>query len=90
MVVAIFPRTSLWPGHGQIQEKKPLTVLAALVDELVRGNGVFGDKRLTLTGLVERLLTDAKTRESKIGRPLGRALDSFVEAPIHGPIDPVR
>jgi hypothetical protein len=62
-------------------------VLVALIDELVRGNGAFGDDRLTLTGLVARLLTDTEVPERKVGRPLGRALDSFVEAQIHGPID---
>jgi hypothetical protein len=62
-------------------------VLAALVDELVRGKGAFGDDRLTLAGLVARLQADTEARETKVGRPLGRALDSFVEAQIHGPID---
>ncbi len=62
-------------------------VLAALVDELVRGDGAFGNDRLTLAGLVARLHTDVDTREGRARRPLGRALDSFVEAQIHGPID---
>jgi hypothetical protein len=62
-------------------------VLAALVDVLVRGNGAFGIDRLSLAGLVARLLTHTEGGESKFGLPLGRALDSFVEAQIHGPID---
>jgi hypothetical protein len=62
-------------------------VLAALVDELVRGNGAFGDDRLTLADLVARLLTDGRDAGNKAGWPLGRALDSFVEAQIHGPVD---
>lgn len=62
-------------------------VLAALVDGLVRGNGAFGNDRLSLAGLVARLLTDAEVPESKVGRPLGKALDSFIEAQVHGPID---
>jgi hypothetical protein len=62
-------------------------VLAALIDGLVRGNGAFGDDRLTLAGLVARLQTDTQARKGKVGRALGRALDSFVEAQIHGPID---
>ena len=59
-------------------------VLAALVDELLRGSGAFGDDGLTLAGLVARL-RDAESW-TRHGR-LGHALDSFVEAQIHGPID---
>jgi hypothetical protein len=70
---------------GTLPEFGP--VMAALVAELVRGNGAFGDSRLSLPGLVERLLSDTETRESQVESPLGRALDSFVEAQIHGPID---
>jgi hypothetical protein len=62
-------------------------VLVALVEELVRGNGAFGDDRLTLAGLVARLQTDTEARETNVGRPVGRALDSFVEAQIHFPIE---
>jgi hypothetical protein len=62
-------------------------VLAALVDVLVRENGAFGIDRLPLAGLVARLLNHTDVGESKVGRPLGRALDSFIEAQIHGPID---
>lgn len=40
-----------------------------------------------MPGLVELLLSDIETRENQVGSPLGRALDSFVEAQIHGPID---
>jgi hypothetical protein len=61
-------------------------VLAALVDELLRGNGAFGDDELTLAALVARL-SDTATYETEVLRPLGQALDSFVEAQIHGPID---
>jgi Protein of unknown function (DUF3626) len=62
-------------------------VLAALVAELAGGSGAFGDDRLTLAGLVARLEGNNVARESTGGRPLGKALDSFVEAQIHGPID---
>jgi Protein of unknown function (DUF3626) len=62
-------------------------VLASVVAGLVRGNGAFGDDRLNLATLVARLQTDNGARDSKAGWPLGRALDSFVEAQIHGPID---
>jgi Protein of unknown function (DUF3626) len=41
-----------------------------------------------LASLVARLQSDDRgVGESNVGRPLGRALDSFVEAQIHGPID---
>lgn len=62
-------------------------VLAAVVEEIARGNGAFGDDRLSLSGLVERLMADPRPPENEVGRSLGRALDSFVEAQIHGPID---
>ena len=65
-------------------------VLAAMVDDLTRGNGAFGDDGLTLAGLVARIHADNEAREaheSQVGRALGRALDSFIEAQIHGPID---
>ena len=62
-------------------------VLAALVDALGRRKGAFGDDQLRLEALVTRLVAAPETQGSEFGTRLGRALDSFIEAQIHGPVD---
>jgi len=62
-------------------------VMAPLLAQLEQGSGAFGTDDLTVAGLLDQLthglskpLLDPETR------PLGRALDSFIEAQIHGDI----
>ena len=62
-------------------------VMAPLLAQLEQGTGAFGIDDLTVAGVLDQLthglskpLLDSQTR------PLGRALDSFIEAQIHGDI----
>lgn len=63
-----------------------LPVLAAVWAALAEGTGGLGDVQLDVQGFCERLHPSPAERPWA-ERPLGRALDSFIEAQIHGPLD---
>jgi hypothetical protein len=71
---------------GTLRAMEP--VMAALVDEVARDGGGLGDDELSVAGLVEHLAKAGRdASDAAVGRPLGRALDSFIEAQVHGPIN---
>ena len=62
-------------------------VMAPLLEQLDQGKGAFGVDDLTVTGLLSQFtygLSQPFRNPQK--RPLGRALDSFIEVQIHGDI----
>jgi hypothetical protein len=62
-------------------------VLAPLLAQLARGSGAFGVGDLTIAALLEQLARGlSKPFRDPQGRPLGRALDSFIEVQVHGEI----
>ena len=62
-------------------------VMAPLLAQLERGSGAFGIDDLTVAGLLDQLTSGlSKPSFDPQTRPLGRALDSFIEAQIHGDI----
>ena len=62
-------------------------VLAPLLAQLAQGSGAFGVSDLTIAGLLDRLARGlSKPFRNPQSRPLGRALDSFIEAQVHGEI----
>lgn len=62
-------------------------VLAPLLVELAQGEGAFGVNTLTIDSLLSHLESSGPERGGDPqSRPLGRALDSFIEAQVHGRI----
>ncbi len=63
------------------------SVMAALLSQLELGQGAFAVNDLTASSLLAQL-TDGLSRPFRDprDRPLGRALDSFIEAQVHGAI----
>jgi hypothetical protein len=62
-------------------------VLAPLLAQLERGLGAFGVDGLSVTGFLEQLTRGlSQPFRNPQNRPLGRALDSFVEVQVHGEI----
>jgi hypothetical protein len=62
-------------------------VMAPLLAQLEQGSGAFGVGDLTVAGLLDQLTRGlSKSFLDPQTRPLGRALDSFIEAQIHGDI----
>jgi hypothetical protein len=62
-------------------------VMAPLLAQFEQGSGAFGVDDLTLAGLLARLTSGlSKPFLDPQTRPLGRTLDSFIEAQIHGDI----
>jgi hypothetical protein len=62
-------------------------VLAPLLEALERGEGAFGVADLTAASLFDQLIHGlAKPFRDPKSRPLGRALDHFIEVQIHGKI----
>ena len=61
------------------------SVMAAIFSEVEKGHGALGVDNLTVTDLLAQL-THGLSNPSRdpSARPLGRALDSFIEAQIHG------
>lgn len=62
-------------------------VLAPLLVQLEQGSGALGVTRLNVAGFLDRLRNHlALPFENSASRPLGRALDSFIEVQVHGEI----
>jgi hypothetical protein len=60
------------------------TVMAALLDEVREGRGALGVRDLTVPDLMAQFASlPDPWRDRSVG-PLGRALDSFMEAQVHG------
>lgn len=63
-------------------------VIAALLAEVARGDGALGVRELTVAGLLAHLSRElSKPVDDLSLLPMGRALDSFIEAQIHGAVD---
>lgn len=63
-------------------------VIAPLLREVENGSGALGVDNLTVADLMRQLTRGLSTRiADQSTRPLGKALDSFLEAQIHGTID---
>lgn len=63
------------------------SVMAPLLSQLDRGEAAFGVDNLTVSGLLAQLTTGlCRPFRDPQDRPLGRALDSFIEAQVHGEI----
>ena len=62
-------------------------VLAPLLAQLEQGLGAFGVIHLTVAGFLDQLTSGfSQPIRNPEGRPLGRALDSFIEVQVHGEI----
>jgi hypothetical protein len=62
-------------------------VLAPLLSQLERGDGAFAMANLTVEGCLTRMVKNfSKPFPEPAFRPLGRALDSFIEVQVHGEI----
>jgi len=78
----------LGPAHvGTVDEL--WSVIAALFDDVRSRGATLGVSGLDELTLRERLLRDLPARlpEEPVRQPLGRALDEYIEAQVHGPID---
>jgi hypothetical protein len=70
---------------GTLDELDP--VMAPVLTQLEQGRGAFGAGDLTVAGLLDQLTRGlSKPFLDQLDRPLGRALDSFIEAQIHGDV----
>lgn len=70
---------------GTLDELDP--VMAPLLAQLEQGRGAFGVGDLTVAGLLDQLTHGlSKAFLDQQDRPLGRALDSFIEAQNHGDV----
>jgi hypothetical protein len=64
------------------------SVMAALFSEVAKGQGALGVDNLTVTDLLAQLTHGlASPFRDSATRPLGRALDSFIEVQIHGTVN---
>ena len=71
---------------GTLSTLEPL--MANLILELEKGQGAFGVSNLTINILLNQLREGLSVPyQDPSNRPLGRALDSFIEVQIHGKID---
>lgn len=62
-------------------------VLAPLLAQLEQRSGAFGVDHLTVAGFLDQLMRGlSKPFRNPQSRPLGRALDSFIEVQVHGEI----
>ena len=62
------------------------TVMAALLDEVREGHGALGVPGLTVAALLAHIAHPPDPDRDRSTAPLGRALDSFMEAQVHGTI----
>jgi len=63
------------------------SVMDPLLSQVDRGEPAFGVDNLTVSGLLAQLTTGlSRPFRDPQDRPLGRALDSFIEAQVHGEI----
>ncbi|PKL79693.1 MAG: DUF3626 domain-containing protein [Candidatus Melainabacteria bacterium HGW-Melainabacteria-1] len=62
-------------------------VMAALLAEASQGQGILGETSLDLPTLLQRLSAEPSPSLGLSARPLGQALDSFIEVQIHGAIE---
>jgi Protein of unknown function (DUF3626) len=65
-------------------------VLAAWLEAVDATGSALGTTELDVPTLVARLSTSESLRRSPTSRPPGRALDEYIEAQVHGPIDLAR
>jgi hypothetical protein len=64
------------------------SVISALLTKVEKGQGALGIKDLTVSRLLEYLLSElTKPSPDTSASPLGRCLDSFIEAQVHGVVD---
>jgi Protein of unknown function (DUF3626) len=70
---------------GTLSDMEP--VMAALFNEIEQGNGTLGIDDLSISTLLEQLIHGIIKPFCDLStRPLGKSLDSFVEAQIHGSV----